>query len=320
MQTWKISLRPLSAFGTPLVGDTLFGQLCWALRLRRGEAGLAELLTGYTEGRPFLVVSDAFPAGLLPRPSLPEALLKGREIDPAKRKEEKRKQWLPAEHADQPLVDWLGKATAQEEKLRARPDVLTQNTINRLTGTTGEGQFAPRQVERIVYPAGCLLDLYCVLDATRLDDAALREALSDIGASGYGRDATTGLGKFEVAAITRHDWPAAGQAQHAITLAPCAPQPAALDARECFYQPLTRFGRHGGQAALGSASGPFKRPILFMRTGAFLRFTAPGIPAFHGTGLGGAKQVISGVIPQTVHQGYAPLLPVAATLNPEHTA
>jgi CRISPR-associated protein Csm4 len=313
MQTWKISLRPLAAFGTPLVGDTLFGQLCWALRLRRGEAGLTDLLAGYTEGRPFLVVSDAFPAGLLPRPSLPEALL-GRVFDVKNRKEDKRKTWLPAEHVGLPLVAWLDKVTAQDDKARARADVLTQNTINRLTGTTGTGQFAPRQVDRTVYPAGSLLDLYCVLDETRLDEAALREALADIGASGYGRDASTGLGKFEIAAMARHDWPASADLQHAITLAPCAPAPEALRAHECFYQPLTRFGRHGGQAALGGQNGPFKRPILLMKTGAFLSFTAPAVPAFHGTGLGGAAQIISGLIPETVHQGYAPLLPVPATL------
>lgn len=319
MQTWKISLRPLAAFGTPLVGDTLFGQLCWALRLRRGAAGLTELLAGYTEGKPFLVVSDAFPEGLLPRPSLPEALL-GRVFDPKTRKEDKRKIWLPATKADLPLNSWLGLVTEPLDTSRPSTGVLTQNTINRLTGTTGEGQFAPRQVSQTFYPAGSLLDLYLVLDETRLPVTALREALDDIGASGYGRDASIGLGKFEVIALTEHTWPASVDAQHAITLAPCAPAAAALHPNECFYHPLTRFGRHGGHGALSDTTGPFKRPILLMKTGAFLRFATASVPAFHGTGLGGSRQQISGLIPQTVHQGYAPLVPVAATLKPEHAA
>lgn len=319
MQTWKISLRPLAAFGTPLVGDTLFGQLCWALRLRQGETVLTQLLQGYTTGQPFLVVSDAFPSGHLPRPTLPEALL-GRTLDPAKRKEEKSKIWMPVEHAGLPLSDWLEKSTAQESKARSKTNVLTQNTINRLTGTTGTGLFTPRQVAHTVYPSGTELDLYVVLDEARLSQEAVLEALSDIGIGGYGRDASTGLGKFDIAAHTLHEWCGAAHARHAITLSPCAPDPGVLRANECFYQPLTRFGRHGGQALLGKTAGPFKRPILLMKTGAFLSFSSTGVPAFHGAGLGGTQQGISGVMPQTVHQGYAPIVPVNVTLVKELVA
>lgn len=313
MQTLRISLQPRSAFGTPLAGDTLFGQLCWALRLRRGEGGLAELLAGYTEGKPFAVLSDAFPAGMLPRPAVPEALL-GRTLDPRRRKEEKRRVWVPAASAGLPLTDWLELAVEQAAEFRSATTVQTQNTINRLTGTTGKGLFAPRQVEQTTYPSGTRLDLYAVLDEARLDVGSLREAVEDIGASGYGRDASTGLGKFDVIALESHAWPAAGGRQ-AITLAPCAPQPELLDTRGCFYQPLTRFGRHGNIAVLSGEAGPFKRPILMLRTGALLTLREAGVPAFHGTGLGGAAQPISGVIPATVHQGYAPLVPVNSTFE-----
>lgn len=315
MQTLKLTLQPGSAFGTPLAGDTLFGQLCWALRLRRGEAGLTELLAGYTEGQPFAVLSDAFPSGLLPRPAVPEALL-GRTLDPKARKKEKRRVWLPAADAHLPFVEWLGTAVEQAPESRSTTTVLTQNTINRLTGTTGEGLFAPRQVEQITYASGTKLEIYVALDDARLDPAVLREALEDIGASGFGRDASTGLGKFDVLGLEAHTWPAASGTQ-AITLAPCAPQPELLDAGACFYQPLTRFGRHGNIAALGGEAGPFKRPILMLRTAAFLTLREAGVPAFHGAGLGGRAQPISGVIPATVHQGYAPLLPINATLRAE---
>lgn len=315
MQTLKLSLRPRSAFGTPLVGDTLFGQLCWTLRLRRGEAGLADLLDGYTGGRPFVVLSDAFPAGMLPRPALPEALL-GRALDPKRRKQEKRRIWLPATGANLPLVDWLGLAIEQPASTRAKTTVRTQNTINRLTCTTGEGLFGPRQVDLIVHPDGGVLEVYVVLDELRLEAAALREAIEDIGIGGYGRDASTGLGKFEVIGLEPHAWPASG-ARQAITLAPCAPQPELLNARACFYQPLTRFGRHGNIAVLSGEAGPFKRPILMLRTGAFLTHREGNVADFHGVGLGGTAEPISGVISATVHQGYAPLVPVYAAMQAE---
>ena len=57
---------------------------------------------------------------------------------------------------------------------------------------------------------------------------------------------------------------------HALTLAPCAPAPQALEASACYYQPQTRFGRHGNLAAMGGR--PFKRPVIGLRTAAFLTF------------------------------------------------
>ncbi len=65
MKLYRFTLTSQSAMGTPLVGDTLFGQLCWAVRNRFGEARLTALLEGYTEQRPFMVVSDAFPQNFL---------------------------------------------------------------------------------------------------------------------------------------------------------------------------------------------------------------------------------------------------------------
>lgn len=308
MDNYQVTLQPLSAFGTPLAGDTLFGQLCWAIRERFGEARLTSLLDGYTEGRPFLVVSDAFPSDWLPRPQLPDFLL-GLDSDPAQRKTAKTRVWLPLIDAALPLAEWLARAAALKTTEQL---VLTQNTINRLTGTTGTGPFAPRQVERLQLCSEGGLHVYCCLDSSRLISAELGQVLSDVGMSGFGRDASTGLGKFSVSNIVAWQWPAAA-GRHALTLAPCAPAPQALDANACYYQPQTRFGRHGNIAAVGGR--PFKRPVLGLRTAAFLTFRTGPVPDFHGTGLGGSRSPISAAIPATVHQGYAPLVPLNAELR-----
>lgn len=304
---FRLGLRAESAFGTPLAGDTLLGHLCWALRWRHGEAHLAGLLAGYTEGRPFAVLSDAFPAGYVPRPALPPARL-GVQADPTHRKADKRRQWLPLTHAGQPLASWVA---GQAAELPAQTvQVLTQNTIHRLTGTTDTGPFAPRQVERLTLPADRPLELHVVLDTARLPPDQLRQAMEDIGAGGYGRDASTGLGKFSVLTLEAHRWPAPAGARHALTLAPCAPDPERLLAEDCHYQPLTRFGRHGSLHALGGQ--PFKRPLLMLRTGAVLAWAQADAtpPLFHGRGLGGVEQPLSAAEPATIHQGYAPVLPV----------
>lgn len=308
MQRLRARIEPLAPFGTPLAGDTLFGQLCWAARERLGEAELVSLLDGYTGGAPFLVVSDGFPASWVPRPALPDFMLGEAG---ANRKEMKRRQWLPIAGMHLPLKEWLAGAAALQS---GHGEVTTQNTINRFTGTTGTGPFAPRQVHRLELRHGNphaqnegFLDVYLLHDEARLATRDLGTLLSDIGNLGFGRDASTGLGKFRLVALEPLDWDGR-KAQHALTLASCAPEPSRLDAARCFYQPLTRFGRHGNLAALGA--NPFKRPVLLLRTGALLRFVECGVPELHGRGLGGPLAPLSAAMPATVHQGYAPLLPL----------
>ena len=61
--------------------------------------------------------------------------------------------------------------------------------------------------------------------------------------------------------------------------------------------------------ALGPAE-PFKRPLLMIATAALLKSREPARWAFHGRGLGGSANPVSSVIPDTVHQGYAPVVPL----------
>ena len=309
MKCHRLTLRPLTAFGTPLAGDTLFGHLCWAVLERFGRARLEALLQGYMEGRPFVALSDAFPHGRLPRPVVPDAVV-GRKSDPKQRKQMRKRVWLSAADSGLPLAEWLEKSQRADV---AETALLTQNAIHRLTGTTGEGQFAPRQVERLVFAAGTRLDVYAVLDDERLTTEELLQLLEDIGSIGYGRDASTGLGKFAIEDIVESRWPRATSV-HWLTLAPCAPEPAALDPARCYYQPVTRFGRHGN---LGVCLGkPFKRPLLMLKTGALLTARAPVEWLVHGRGLGGRHEPLSDVIPDTVHQGYAPVVPLNVELMP----
>lgn len=309
MKTLRVTLRPLAHFGTPLVGDTLFGHLCWAVRERHGESHLEKALQGYTAGRPFLVVSDAFPNGFLPRPTAPQARLGG-AFDPKERKKLRERRWLSISDAHLPLSEWPGRA---KQCNVAETSVLTQNTINRITGTTGLDQFAPRQIDRLAYKPGTTLDVYAVFDEEVIDAQTVQQLFSDVGDVGYGRDASTGLGKFAVEHVDEH-WPGSGRARHFMTLAPCAPQVDALEARRCYYQPLTRFGRHGNMGVRLGA--PFKKPLLMMKTAALLTAREPSAWVFHGRGLGGRDQPLSKVIPDTVHQGYAPLVALNAELAP----
>jgi len=63
LKTYSITIKPRSPFGTPLKGDTIFGQLCWQLVNDPALAAVPfEALIAEYAATPFAVVSSAFPA------------------------------------------------------------------------------------------------------------------------------------------------------------------------------------------------------------------------------------------------------------------
>ncbi len=309
MTPLKATISPKTAFATPLMGDTLFGQLCWALRHGWGEVRLEELLNGYTAGQPFLVVSDAFPAGYLPMPALPSRTWQT-EADPSQRKLMKRRVWLAETDTAHPLASWQEHAkTPDEIGVATQSQAQPRNSLNRLTLATGKGAgFAPYSVRQHWYPPTARLDIHLRLDETRLSQADLGQALTAVGLSGFGKDANVGLGKFTLEALQQPPTLSQPDANAWLTLAPCAPQGLALDAKRSYYRPFTRYGRHGAEAVL--LGNPFKAPLLLAATGAVFSpgKSGQGVEGtFIGQGLGSEGQ-ISKVLSQTVHQGYAPVV------------
>lgn len=316
MQAYKLTLRPVTAFGTPLVGDTLFGQICWAIVEHFGEHFLTDCLNGYTENRPFLIVSDAFAHNYLPLPSLPSSYWQtGEETD---RKKLKKRQWLPLEALQQPSPKWQqlakssndiaaeqhpqGHLLGKKVSLQAN---YTQphNSLNRATHTTGTGsQFAPYESSQIWFADGSLWDIYLLLDTGRLKADDLHTLLTRIGLTGYGRDASIGLGKFDTVSFTETDLLTRYSHGNSVwCLAASCPQNQGFDAANSFYHVQTRFGRHGNLQA--TAGNPFKKPILMAQTGAVFSGIVSN-QTYIGQGISG----ISTTQPQAVHQGYAPIL------------
>ena len=104
MTALRFTIRPKAPFGSPLLGETLFGQLCWAILRLYGKERLEALLDGYCEGRPFAVVADAFPKGCIPLPALPAQFWA--QHDDSDRKYLKKKAWMPLAELSEPLSRW----------------------------------------------------------------------------------------------------------------------------------------------------------------------------------------------------------------------
>ena len=314
MKTYRLTISTQTAFGTPILGETLFGSLCWAVVHESGEDRLAELLAGYAEGKPFAVISDAFPAGYVPLPALPASVWEVKAGDD--RKYLKKKAWVPVADVKKNPLQWRDRALTESELsgklpapvgIRAQSvafkaeGVVTHNTINRATGTTGEGAFAPFQQTTVRFHPNLMLDVYAVIDEARFTKEELVKAMSYVGLSGYGRDASAGLGKFVVTGVEACSEEPASCSRLTLASAALGGLKQVI-AEATFYRTKTHFGRHGSQLAVSGA--PFKKPVLLAQAGTVVTFDAPQADAFLGRGITG----ISMAAPEAVHQGYSPVL------------
>jgi CRISPR-associated protein Csm4 len=338
LQLYEITIRPRGGLGTPLKGDTLFGHFCWQAAYDPSllEGGLEKQLALYAE-TPCAIFSSAFPKVTLKkedyyalkRPDLPSTyfpLPRGiNKVQAMKaRKEQKQKRWLlvPADLRlnfssvilvnDQELLAGI---SSESDPVRrhawgklAQPRYTSDlaqphNTINRLTGTTGEGRFAPYTQEMTHYFPGAELAVFVLVEKSATDIQRVVLALERIGHWGFGKDATIGQGRFGVVGSREIPWPRADQANAAYTLAPSVPEKQSF--LQGFSLPFVRFGKHGDIFA--RSNQPFKNPVLLADEGAV--FWPRERTFFDKPYLGTAVAGLSKTCPPAVMQGYAPYLP-----------
>jgi len=334
----EVTIKPRTGFGTPLKGDTVFGHFCWQAahdpELLNG--GLDRWISCYEE-KPFAVFSTAFPKlnlqghrrYALKRPDLPLARLfpaaaGGKRELMRRRKENAGKKWLlvPATLdislaetnfvSDAELLDMAFGEAADDTKRAIRgkgrrsyitADVRPHNTINRMTMTTGEGRFAPYEANLLHYFPETELALFVLYDEDAVDADRIRSGLQRIGSFGFGRDASTGSGRFDLADCTERELPAADSGNARYALAPVLPGEGPCG--DLFFTPFTRFGRHGDLMA--TASNPFKNPVIMADEGAV--FIRDENQSWDKPYLGRPATGVSISQPQAVVQGYAPILP-----------
>ena len=341
MELYEIVLQPQSAFGTPLKGDTLFGHFCWqaAYHPELLNGGLKPWVRRYPEA-PAVIFSTAYPrfSGkvrryALPRPHRPTLRAVSSELTAEERKERLRqrkvdqsKRWLWVDDDllvhDEPdrLASGMDVVHRVHEEMggsrgwprpQSAPDNFCvsikqmHNTIDRSTGTTGEGAFAPFEEGALCYLPGMQLAVFVLIHPDATDIERVVEGVRRIGRWGYGKNATTGLGRFTVQKWSRCRRPPLGRDQGCYTLAPCVPGPGEF--KELFYTPFVRFGRHGDR--LAQASNPFKNPVLMADEGAVglpARSDAPQ-KAYVGRAVLGTSKALKA----TVAQGYSMYLPIA---------
>lgn len=289
MKLYKTTLSPLSNFATILKGDTLFGQMCWAIRFIYGEDKLKELLRNY-EQKPFIVVSDGFAAGYLPKPTMPSALL-GENHD--EKKTNRKKVWLTLNQLEKGEY----KDALKDEDIGSfmKKSGIVKNSLNYKTFMTdNEGTFSPYSEEEIAISKR---DLYFLLDES-FTLQELSETLRAVSQMGYGKNATIGKGFFTFGEFIEVD--TKNSSKTFMTLSPSSLRD--MPCKDCYYEPFTRFGKHGASLANDRA---FKKPILLADSAAVVNFEEAQSMRYIGRAIKGHSSHS-----ETVHQGYAIVVPI----------
>ncbi len=326
----EIRIKPLSQFGTPLKGDTIFGEFCWILQwCPQYLNGSFEMWRErYVAGEPFVIFSSAFPSSenirFFPRPCDYLTYFPLKSSNQAKlreslqeRKKLKNKKWIGIEGLlkidlsksrlfdSKEVVEEILKIKGEKTQIFREPKIFKEvetmrNKINRQTGGTGEEGFSPYPVSEIWFFPEIALSIYVLYHEEAFELKDLVSAFSIMGQIGFGKDSSVGMGRFEVIKAQELPLPEFKDYEKFLALSPFVPSE--KDPEEIYFEPFTRFGRHGGP--LASSSNPFKNPVLMADEGGVIkgRLERP----FVGKGLTGLSKVLK----ETIAQGYALVIPI----------
>ena len=305
MKTYRLNIKPHSSFLTPWQADTIFGSLCWIMAWREGKDTLAKVLEDYRNGNPLFVLSDGFPADLLPAPAHLSLMTPEGETleDYQNGKKLKKIAWLTWEEFE---FVRNGKINTQfqENPKTFKTFTTLHSSINRITGTTGdEGSLF--ELEEYAIEANELktetLSIYL-----KIKDGWEEKVFSlfkDLSLMGYGRKKSIGKGSFEIiGGLEPFDKFDDFKGENGfISLSNFVP--AKNDPTEGFYKTLVKYGKLGGEFTF--SKNPFKKPLMMLAAGSSFHVEG-NIKPFYGR----MVDRVSPAKPEVVHYGYAFSVPI----------
>ncbi len=278
MTIYKLTIRPLTSFRTPLQSDTIFGHLMWALRYLEGEEALVGFLDRYRAGEPPVLVSAGFPGGTLPVPVLLRDLANevvGRTL--RKALEDDRylplAQWrkLAPAMSSEKLDKLREEARARLSELRATAteQAITHTAVHRVTGSALEGRLFVS--EETFYGPGRTFDVWHKVLAGDDDlPARLNRWWRWVQRNGFGRRKSAGHGAFRIEGegLVEADaeLPQVASPNGFVTLSAWIPRRG--DPTKVTYRTRVKRGKLAETLALPS---PWKKPLLMLKPGAVAR-------------------------------------------------
>jgi CRISPR-associated protein Csm4 len=274
----------------------MWGHIVWGIANHEGYAAVSAFLEQEKSDPPALVVSSAFPAGMVCRPLPPPKDPTDREDAPdrntySKIKEDKKIKYVSAS-------EYFTEAdTPKEVKENPFADALVMhNTIDRATNTVLKGKLYSIEEK---WPKKPDWDLYIL---SSLAPARVKQLVVWAFENGYGADASTGKGKIEVNGAPVSVKPKK-QGNTFMALGPFVDTKKVLSNIRADI--FVRSGKIGG--AFASWLSPYKKPVVLYDEGAVFNCDTPIeyagelLEKMHGT-----EQF------NICQSGFAPVIPVEA--------
>lgn len=192
MEYAKLTIMPTSPFISELQSDTIFGHFAWGIRFAYGEDRLKEFLNEFKH-KPFIIFSDGFIKGFLPKPFLEPYLANDSELKFAK--EVKKKTLIDKEFIfnnidslnDEKIFHYLKN---KRHELDQKLNITQKNSVNRGSNLVTEGLYTIK--EKFVNQ-----DYEIYFAYQDISKREIEEVFSFIAKRGYGKDKSAGKGKFE---------------------------------------------------------------------------------------------------------------------------
>lgn len=288
MKLCRFTLTPVAPWSGWLRSDTLYGLVCRLVAEMEGETECAELIEAFRANRAPFLLSSAMPRGFLPMPCLP-APSRRRFRDIAAKyggnaeeslfnilcefKKFRKQAWLPIrcwqENSRSLSLEALFLSMQDEKEagsVHSKIAIEPHVAIDRVTGSAGEGQlFFMRR--RYFSP-----DMRFHLYARSSDPQKLLGYLRLIGEQGFGQNASTGNGQFEVepdSDFRPETFEVEDNNAQMLCSVCSAPDMIRLGG---FYKFEVKRGKTGPGYA-----NPFKKPFLMLQEGAVL-YSLPAGP------------------------------------------
>jgi len=182
---------------------------------------------------------------------------------------------LAADLSTYAILDYFIRNGCGDPQMPAEATVA-HNSINRLTGTTGqEGglYFATELHVTVENPPR----FHVLIASDHYTEAEIARMFENALVGGYGKYKSKGKGKVQVEGIRSAELPHVQNPNAVILLGPCAPN--RDDPADGYWQVFTRYGKLGGHWATGPGPtgkhNPFKRPVTMLKAGSVLKTGKP---------------------------------------------
>lgn len=271
MEYAKIILTPTSPFVSKLQSDTIFGHFAWGVRFVFGEDKLTSLLENF-EKKPFIIFSDGFLEGKLPKPLLKPYMPKDDELKYAKKI--KKTSFLDKKFifnnidnlTDEKIFYYILEKIKNENSCNPNKNIeshITQkNSINRSSNLVTEGLYSIKET----FYKDISFEIYFAYQ--NISKEEIEEVLNFISKRGYGKDKSAGKGKFNY----EINWDFEEKRYFTIkkekflNLSTCLYDPSNMQLY--FGKTITKFPKAGGFYA---SSEPYKNPFISYIPGSTFR-------------------------------------------------